>query len=66
MDEIQLKETMFYLETYGNHSAIISFYQSHNFLENAFHYLLDKVKFLNFISNFYFRKKRLKLKFLNK
>jgi hypothetical protein len=42
MDDIQLKESIFYLETYGNHSLMVSFYQSHNYIENAFQYLIDK------------------------
>ena len=48
MDDIQLKESAYYLETYGNHALMVAFYQSHNFIENAFQYLIDKVNNLFF------------------
>lgn len=45
MDDIQLKESIYYLETYGNYSLLISFYQKHGYLENAIQYLIEKVFF---------------------
>lgn len=42
MDEIQLKESIYYLETYGNYNLIVAFYQRHGYLESALQYLLDK------------------------
>jgi hypothetical protein len=42
LDEIQLKESIYYLETYGNYNLIVAFYQRHGYLENALQYLLDK------------------------
>ena len=45
MDDIQFKESLFYLETYGNYSMIISFYHKHGYLDNAMQYLIDRVTF---------------------
>ena len=42
MDDIQLKEAIFYLETYGNYTLLLVFYQSHGYLENSLQYILDK------------------------
>jgi zinc finger FYVE domain-containing protein 26 len=42
MDDLQLKEAIFYLETYGNYSLMLGFYQSHGYLENSLQYLMDK------------------------
>lgn len=42
MDDVQLQESLYYLQTYGNHHLIASFYSHHGYLENAFHYLLEK------------------------
>lgn len=43
LDEYQLRECIYYIETYGNHAHMVSFFQSHNQIENAFQYLIDKV-----------------------
>lgn len=43
MDDLQFKETIYYLETYGTYTLIVSFYQRNGKLEKAFQYLLDKV-----------------------
>jgi len=43
MDDMQLNESIFYLETYGNHALIISFYQRHGYLKRAINYILDSV-----------------------
>ncbi len=50
MDDMQFTECLFYLETYGNYSMIVSFYQRHDYLEKAFQFILETVSFiLNFI-----------------
>lgn len=43
MDDIQMNESMFYLEAYGNHALVVSFYQRHGFLLKALQYILDNV-----------------------
>jgi hypothetical protein len=44
MDEIQLRESTYYLETYGNHSSIISFYQRHGLIEKSLQHIIENVK----------------------
>ena len=40
---------MYYLETYGNYSLILSFYQRHGYIEKALQYLVEKVIFEKFL-----------------
>ena len=44
MDDIQLKEVLFYLESYGNHMLMVSFYQRHGYLQKALQYILENVR----------------------
>ena len=44
MDDIQFKESFFYLDAYGNHSLLVAFYQRHGYLERALQYLIDNVR----------------------
>ena len=46
MDDIQFKESFFYLDAYGNHALIVAFYQRHGYLERALQYLIDNVRML--------------------
>lgn len=41
MDDIQMTESIYYLETYGNHALIISFYQRHGLISKALQYVID-------------------------
>ena len=43
MDDIQLKEAIYYLDTYGNHMLTVSFYQKHGYLQKALQYILENV-----------------------
>jgi zinc finger FYVE domain-containing protein 26 len=43
MDDMQLNESIFYLETYGNHALMTAFYQRHGYLTRALGYILDSV-----------------------
>lgn len=46
MDDMQINECIYYLETYGNHLLILCFYQRHGYLNRAMQYLLDFVSCL--------------------
>ena len=45
MDDVQFNECIYYLETYGNYSMVVSFYQRHGFLEKAFQFIIESVNF---------------------
>ncbi len=51
MDDAQLNECIYYLETYGNYSLLVMFYQRHGYLEKAFQFIIESVCL---ISNFIF------------
>ena len=42
MDDMQLKESIYYLETYGNYALLVNFYQSLGYLDNSLQYLIEK------------------------
>ena len=44
MDDIQFKEAIYYLNTYGNHMFSVSFYQKHGYLQKALQYILENVR----------------------
>ena len=43
MDDLQLEEAIYYLDTFGNHLLMVTFYQRHGYLQKALKYLLDNV-----------------------
>ena len=55
MDDIQLNECIYYLETYGNHSLLVSFYQRHGLIEKALQHIIDHVKLKDFNDSKHFR-----------
>ena len=45
LEEYRSNECVYYLRTYGNHSALISFYVRHSCWMKAARYILDNVRY---------------------
>jgi hypothetical protein len=43
MDPKRFEECIFYLNTYGSYSGVVTFYVNHNHLKLACRFILDKV-----------------------
>ena len=52
LEEYRSNECVYYLRTYGNHSALISFYVRHSCWKKAARYIQDNVSNNDKMSNF--------------
>ena len=43
MDDLQMNESIFYLETYGNHALLVAFYQRNGYLTKGIQYIIENV-----------------------
>ena len=51
MDPKRFEECIFYLNTYGSYSGVVTFYVNHNHLKLACRFILEKVGILFYTAN---------------